>query len=190
MPCWRPKPSNSWNKIMNLGKLLGAGKSIIGGGQACRLSHGQALLPAASLFRRKILLRIRCAAGADGIAETAAAGCCRCSGQKIRAVIGQDTKNAGVCRPRRRARATTWVSKLNPAAIFRGAPSYAGKIATAVQVELSLEKVKVVHNDLTDADVEIVPMKSRPAREPAADLPPAKKSWSNLGGRIMKATAL
>ena len=33
--------------------------------------------------------------------------------------------------------------------------------------EFTLEKVKVVHNDLTDAEVEVVPMKSRPAREPA-----------------------
>ncbi len=58
-----------------------------------------------------------------------------------------------------------------------------------VQVELSLEKVKVVHNDLTDADVEVVPMKSRPARElPASQ--PAKKSWADLGERIMKVTAL
>jgi hypothetical protein len=65
----------------------------------------------------------------------------------------------------------------------------ADKNVTPVQVELSLEKVKVVHNDLTDADVEIVPMKSRPARE-AMDLPPVKKSWANLGERIMKATAL
>jgi hypothetical protein len=59
-----------------------------------------------------------------------------------------------------------------------------------VQPELSLETVKVVHNDLTDADVEIVPMKSRPVREPAADMQPAKKSWEILGERIMRATAL
>src|SRR6185369_2697017 len=60
------------------------------------------------------------------------------------------------------ARKTTWVSKLNPSSIFRAAPTSVGD-TTPVQVELSLEKVKVVHNDLTDADVDIVPMKSRPA---------------------------
>jgi hypothetical protein len=37
--------------------------------------------------------------------------------------------------------------------------------------------------------VEVVPMKSRSAREPAATQP-AKKSWADLGERIMKATAL
>ena len=58
-----------------------------------------------------------------------------------------------------------------------------------IQAELSLEKVKVVHNDLTDADVEVVPMKSRPAREPAP-LQTVKNPWTDLGERIMKATAL
>ena len=60
----------------------------------------------------------------------------------------------------------------------------------AVQTELSLEKVKVVHNDLTDADVEIISMKSRPASYPVADSQSAKRSWESLGERIMKATAL
>jgi len=52
-----------------------------------------------------------------------------------------------------------------------------------------LEKVKVVHNDLTDADVEVVPMKSRPARE-SAPLRTVKNPWTDLGERIMKTTAL
>jgi hypothetical protein len=88
-------------------------------------------------------------------------------------------------------RATTWVAKLNPTSLFRSAPVAVDKGVMAVQTELSLEKVKVVHNDLTDADVEIVPMKSRPAPESArADSSPAKRSWEVLGERIMKATAL
>ncbi len=86
-------------------------------------------------------------------------------------------------------RATNWASKFNPVSMFRDATNATKKIATPVQAELSLEKVKVVHNDLMDADVEIVPLKSRPAREPA-EMPPAKKSWASLGERIMKATAL
>ena len=45
-------------------------------------------------------------------------------------------------------------------------------------------------NDLTDADVEVVPMKSRPARVLPMDNPPVKKSWEELSERIMKATAL
>ncbi len=82
-----------------------------------------------------------------------------------------------------------WTSKLNPAALWRSAEPAIGQ--RPVQTELSLEKVKVVHNDLTDADVEIVPMKSRPAREAVIpDLPPAKQSWELLGERLLRVTAL
>jgi hypothetical protein len=60
-----------------------------------------------------------------------------------------------------------------------------------MQPELSLDSVKVVHNDLSDVDVEIVPIKSRaPVAMARADLPPARKTWEVLGERIMKATAL
>jgi hypothetical protein len=96
-----------------------------------------------------------------------------------------------VAAPAGPVRATTWVNRLNPVSLFRSAPADADKNVATVQTELSLEKVKVVHNDLTDADVEIVPLKSRPAPGPMlADLPPAKRSWEVLGERIMKATAL
>jgi hypothetical protein len=50
-----------------------------------------------------------------------------------------------------------------------------------VQAELSLEKVKVVHNDLTDAEVEVVPIKSRPA---VPVVPSSEKSWEVLGERF------
>jgi hypothetical protein len=42
-------------------------------------------------------------------------------------------------------------------------------MVNAVQTELSLDAVKVLHNDLSDADVEVVPVKSRtlaPAESP------------------------
>jgi hypothetical protein len=59
----------------------------------------------------------------------------------------------------------------------------------AVQTELSLDTVKVIHNDLSDADVEVVPIKSRPAAA-VPESPPAKKAWEYLGERLLKATAL
>jgi hypothetical protein len=80
-----------------------------------------------------------------------------------------------------------WTTKLNPASLWRG--SEPAKATRAVQTELSLEKVKVVHNDLTDADVEVVPMKSRPARPVVPDLPPAKHSWEILGERMLEVRA-
>jgi hypothetical protein len=77
-----------------------------------------------------------------------------------------------------------WTAKLNP--FLHRAPEPKNE-RPIVQSELSLDTVKVVHNDLTDADVEIVPMKSRPAPQ---DLQPARKSWEILGERLLKATAL
>ena len=57
-----------------------------------------------------------------------------------------------------------------------------------MQAELSLDTVKVVHNDLSDADVEVVPIKSRPAASEVSALSPAKKSWEIFGERLMRAT--
>jgi hypothetical protein len=57
-----------------------------------------------------------------------------------------------------------------------------------VQSELSLDSVKVVHNDLSDADVEVVPIKSRPASEPVVpDLPPPTQPWEFLAERMFHA---
>jgi hypothetical protein len=70
-------------------------------------------------------------------------------------------------------RATTWTEKLNP---FRAPTTVAPEMKPAVQPEFSLDAVKVVHNDLTDADVEVVPMKSRSAA-------PAAMSSGFLGDR-------
>jgi hypothetical protein len=56
-----------------------------------------------------------------------------------------------------------------------------GQKAMATQTELSLDAVKVVHNDLSDVDVEVVPMKSRSA---APELGAPKKSWEFVGERL------
>lgn len=90
---------------------------------------------------------------------------------------------------------THWAGKFNPALIFRratvsGRENTLDKMAkmqkTAVtQTELSLDSVKVVHNDLSDVDVEIVPMKSRTG----AELPAPKKSWEFLGERLLRIEA-
>ena len=51
-----------------------------------------------------------------------------------------------------------------------------------MQAELSLDAVKVVHNDLSDADVEVVPIKSRPAAPERADAAAGRrKSWEMSG---------
>lgn len=86
--------------------------------------------------------------------------------------------------------AASWTSRLNPASAWRGPQVDARKGSSpAVQAELSLDTVKVIHNDLSDADVEVVPIKSRPAAV-IPGLPPAKNTWEFLGERLMRATAL
>ncbi len=87
-------------------------------------------------------------------------------------------------------RATSWASKLNPISMWRD-PALATRSAQGpVQSELSLDSVKVVHNDLSDADVEVVPIKSRTAGEAIVPvLPPPTKAWEFLAERMFHATA-
>ena len=99
-----------------------------------------------------------------------------------------------------------WLKKLNPmvwwgnrkpAETKPAAPRF-GK--APVQGELSLDNIKVMRNDLSEADVELVPMKTRrpnvpsvpsaPTQASAAamavpELPPATSAWEYLGERLM-----
>jgi hypothetical protein len=86
-------------------------------------------------------------------------------------------------------RSLEWVSRLNPFAIQRARRKPVAKNEeTPRQTELSLDAVKVLRNDLHDADVEIVPLKSRPPHEATVPvLEPAKKSWELLGERLLRA---
>jgi hypothetical protein len=52
---------------------------------------------------------------------------------------------------------------------------------------MSLDSVRVVHNDLADADVEVVPVKSRnDGQVEAPMLPPARRAWEYLGENLLK----
>jgi len=78
---------------------------------------------------------------------------------------------------------------LNPISMWRGSAPAAPSVPCPVQSELSLDSVKVVHNDLSDADVEVVPIKSRTADKTAVPtLPPPEKSWEFLAERMFHAT--
>ena len=92
-----------------------------------------------------------------------------------------------------------WLPKRKPAQPKSAIPRF--DKAGAVQGEFSLDNIKVVRNDLSDADVEVVPVKSRPAAKAARavvaetsaetavnnvpELPPAKEPWEFLGERIL-----
>lgn len=83
---------------------------------------------------------------------------------------------------------TGWVKKLNPLSWWALRKTAAAK-ATApgfqkapVQAELSLDKIKVMRNDLSDADVEVVPAKIsvKPKTEPIVQPAQAKAETAEL----------
>ena len=99
---------------------------------------------------------------------------------------GTARKPALPARPPRRS--VNWMSRLNPFASGSALPAARGEQAKiAVQAELSLDAVKVLRNDLSDVDIEIVPLKSRaPDDGKAPGREPEKKPWGLLGARLLK----
>jgi len=85
-------------------------------------------------------------------------------------------------------RPMNWMSRLNPFVSSAAFAAARGKNAnTAVQAELSLDSVKVLRNDLSDVDIEVVPLKSRPAGDvEKAGREPEKKGWGLLGTRFLR----
>jgi len=77
-----------------------------------------------------------------------------------------------------------WTARLNP---FRAPEPVRLQPPAVVQEELSLDAVKVVHNDLADAEVEVVPVKGHgngPVAPPV--LPPARQAWEYFGEKLMR----
>jgi hypothetical protein len=93
---------------------------------------------------------------------------------------------ASVAPPAAKVARPGWTTRLNP---FRAPEPAPAQSPCAVQAELSLNAVKVVHNDLADADVEVVPVKAR-ANAPVAapTLPPARQAWEYLGENMLKSS--
>ena len=162
---------------MNLGKLLGLGKSFFGGGepQAYRLNR-RACLPKFNEGKNPFAPQ----APTGTPTETPAVG-------KVETKVSVPSaawKQPLVVKPAVKAAATGWTARLNP---FRTPEPVAPLLPVAVQPELSLDTVKVVHNDLADADVEVVPVKSRADAPVAAPvLPPARQAWEYLGESLLK----
>jgi hypothetical protein len=167
---------------MNFGKLLGAGKSFISGGK-----------PAAYRTDKRVYLP-QFGSPKNPFTPSAAATATQVELPKPAEKIPErpwmkTQKLSSVVAKTNPVWSGTWTSRLNPVSFFRAAPDAGDNCVAAVQTELSLEKVKVVHNDLTDADVEIVPLKSRPVATTFSSSQP-KKSWDALSERILRATAL
>jgi len=158
---------------MNLGKLLGAGKSFFGGGGAVSYRENKRIyLPKFNAEKNPFTPKPAATVPADAPEVKTAS-----------APIAAKTQKIPVFAAARPARSTSWADKLNP---FRAPAPTAPPPQSAVQVELSLDAVKVVHNDLADADIEIVPVKSRTAAVPEVPmLPPAREAWEFMGERLV-----
>ena len=156
---------------MKLGKLLFAGKSVVNGCETISYRENkQVSLP--KFFSPKNPF------GPSKTPVETAAVPAVATAQKLPPISGTSKSLAA------------WTTKLNPASLWSGPAPVEQKTLPAVQAELSLDAVKVVHNDLSDADVEVVPIKSRPAAAEVPALSPAKKSWEILGERLLRVTAL
>ena len=169
---------------MNLGKLLVAGKSVINGcAEVSYRANRRVYLPKFGLAQNPFKSPDE-AEPAKPVAVTVAAPI-----KKAVTPVAAKTQKIPPW-PTRPARATSWASKLNPISIWRGSAPAAPSAPCPVQSELSLDSVKVVHNDLSDADVEVVPIKSRTADKAAVPvLPPPEKSWEFLAERMFHTTA-
>jgi hypothetical protein len=168
---------------MNLGKLLVAGKSIINGrAQVLYRANKHIYLPKFGPTQNPF----QPSAGTP--AAEPAPDAVAWPAQKTAPPVAAKTQKLPPWSPGP-ARAISWASKLNPISIWREArPAEAAP--QPVQSELSLDSVKVVHNDLSDADVEVVPMKSRTANPAAVpDLPPPSRPWEFLAERMFHTTA-
>lgn len=159
---------------MKLGKLLGAGKSFFGHGGAVKYRVDRHFsLPKFNAEKNPF-------AAKPGEAQPAEPA----GHAKPAAVSAPPVAFTPPARAARATRALGWKDKLNP---FRTVEAPAPSMAGAVQPELSLEAVKVVRNDLADADIEVVPVKSQTLSVPEeAVLPPARHSWEFMGERLVK----
>ncbi|MGO9585896.1 MAG: hypothetical protein ACLP2Y_06865 [Limisphaerales bacterium] len=171
---------------MNLGKLLVAGKSVINGcAEVSYRANRHVYLPKFGPPQNPFKSPDEVEPGKPmkPVAETIAVPI-------TKAVTPVAAKTQKIPPwPARPAQATSWAKKLNPISIWRGSAPAAPSAPCPVQSELSLDTVKVVHNDLSDADVEVVPIKSRTADKTAVPvLPPPEKSWEFLAERMFHAT--
>ena len=133
---------------MNFATLLGMGKSVLNGrGSSAYRETKRGFVPKFTSdknpFAPKVV--VESAAPAEPVATTPA----------IAPVA--ETKIAPRSRP---MRMTKWAVKLNP---FRE-PEPMMQLRRAEQSELSLDTIKVLQNDLSEADIERVPAKSRTNR--------------------------
>ena len=174
---------------MNLGKLLSAGKSVFGGGANKRyLENKRVYLPKFNADKNPFTPKPD---EAPPISPPPAPEVKKNSHPvviKTEVVAGGATAGKApempVAAAPRPVRSAGWAEKLNP---FRATKPVAPPMVNAVQVELSLDMVKPIANDLTDADIEVVPVKSSTVAPKETSLVPnSRESWEFAGVRVAK----
>ncbi|MEK7706416.1 MAG: hypothetical protein AAB380_00265 [Verrucomicrobiota bacterium] len=185
---------------MSLGRLLAAGKSLVvghdGGGRYQVNKH--AALPKFISPRNPFA-----PASKTEVSPPSAELSAKASGEKAVVAATKAAANAAGTKDFQvavRARAARWISewsqKINPllrlakrpGSVKSAVPRFA---KTSVQPELSLDKVQVLRNDLSDADFEVVPAKmpvtasSRTTALTSQErFEPAGSTWNRLRTRI------
>ena len=163
---------------MKLGKLLFAGKSIMSGCEKVSYRQNKQVALPKFVSPKNPFAPSQATTGASAVPAKPEIAAPPATARKLSPISGPSKSLAA------------WTTRLNPASLWGGPAPAEQKTLPAVQAELSLDTVKVVHNDLRDAEVEIVPIKSRPEASAVPASSPAKKSWEVLGERLLRATAL
>jgi len=139
---------------MNLGKLLGAGKSFFGGSEVVSYREDKRVyLPKFNSLKNPFEPK----SGGETAPTAPVAPAASPAVPPVAAPRVSPARTPVFTAPKP-ARAGSWTGRFNP---FRGPEPVAPALVKPVQTELSLQAVKVLHNDLSDADVEVVPVKSR-----------------------------
>lgn len=181
--------------IMNLGKLLGAGKSFFAGqGSVSYREDKRVYLPKFNADKNPFTPKP--AEPAPAAPKPAPAPASAPAAKKISAPVAapavvpvatpvaakaQEVRITSNAKP---TRVSKWTDKLNP---FRAPEPIAPPMTGAVQVELSLDAVKPIGNDLADADIEVVPVKSRTVAPVDVTLLRAShEAWEIASERLVK----
>lgn len=200
---------------MSLGKLLSAGKSLVGlTGSNARYQLQKGALPKFESAKNPFATKpaIEREPQLPKLSEEEIAATKLKQTQPLPVLNAQPEKPAeaaAVVAPPEPAKPSPvvdgWVKKLNPMVWFGNRKPAEPKSAiprfnkAPVQGELSLDNIKVMRNDLSEADVEVVPAKVKPVKMPAApavtssaaaavavpDLPPATRAWEFIGEHLL-----
>ena len=160
---------------MKLGKLLGAGKTFFGGqGVVTYRENKQVYLPKFNPGKNPF-------GSKQAEAETPAPEVAEPIEVKQSKVPAPVPAPAVAVVP---ARGSNWTEKLNPFRNVKPAKSAPTVPMPNVQTrKFSLGAVKVIHNDLSDADVvEVVPMKSRSGHA-ICGIRPRRRRWNSWANR-------